>query len=74
LADNGKPVPSIPFVDYAAFIDSQWHDVVLFVCKMLEVYSMSELWGTDIVKFTKLVHKAEQILKDKQKAAMSGRG
>ena len=59
-------------VDYAAFMDSKWNDIVIFVCKMLEVYTVTELWGMDIVRFTGLVHKAEQILKAKKMAAMNG--
>ena len=57
-------------VDFAAFMDSKWNDIVIFVCKMLDVYSVSELWAMDIARFTGLVHKAEQILSDKKKAAM----
>jgi hypothetical protein len=52
-------------------MDSKWNDIVIFVCKMLEVYSVSELWGMDIVRFTGLVHKAEEILIAK-KAEMKG--
>jgi hypothetical protein len=70
MADAGRKVETIPMVDFAAFMDSKWNDMVIFVCKMLEVYSVSELWAMDIVRFTGLVHKAEQILKEKKKAAM----
>ena len=58
-------------VDFAAFMDSKWNDIVIFVCKMLEVYAVSELWAMDIVRFTGLVHKAEEILIAK-KSAMKG--
>ena len=71
MADAGKPVPVIQMVDFAAFMDSKWNDIVIFVCKMLEVYAVSELWAMDIVRFTGLVHKAEEILIAK-KAAMNG--
>jgi len=71
MADAGKPVPVIQMVDFAAFMDSKWNDIVIFVCKMLEVYAVSELWAMDIVRFTGLVHKAEEILIAK-KATMKG--
>jgi hypothetical protein len=57
-------------VDYAAFIDLKWQDIVIFVCKMLEVYTVSELWGMDIVRFQLLVRKAEDILEEKKKQQM----
>ena len=69
MADMGRPVPIIQMVDFAAFMDSKWNDIVIFVCKMLEVYSVSELWGMDIVRFTGLVHKSEEILEAKKAAA-----
>lgn len=55
-------------IDYAAFVDLKWQDIVIFVCKMLEVYTVSELWGMDIVRFQLLVKKAEQILEDRKQA------
>jgi len=69
MADAGKPVPIIQMIDFAAFMDSKWNDIVIFVCKMLEVYAVSELWAMDIVRFTGLVHKAGEILEAKKAAA-----
>jgi len=71
MADNGKQPAPILLVDFAAFMDSKWNDIVIFVCKMLEVYSVSELWAMDIVRFTGLVSKAEQIYAAKKAAAMN---
>lgn len=62
----GRPVPVIQMIDFAAFMDSKWNDIVIFVCKMIEVYSISELWEMDIIRFTQLVHKSEKILMDKK--------
>jgi hypothetical protein len=62
-------VQPIPLIDYAAFIDSRWHDLVLWVCNLLDAYTMTELWRLDIVKFTKLTAKAEGI----QAAKMKGK-
>lgn len=61
MADAGREVKPIPMIDYAAFIDTRWHDVVLWVCKLLESYTMTELWQMDIVRFSKLTAKAESI-------------
>jgi len=61
MADNKRQVEPIPMVDFAAFMDSRWHEIVLWVCKMLETYTMTELWNMEIVRFTSLTHKAEQL-------------
>ncbi len=66
-------VTAIPMVDYAAFIDSKWHEIVIFVCKMLDTYTMTELWSMDVIRFHKLVAKAEQIQSERQKAEMKSR-
>lgn len=71
MADAGRKADPIQMVDYAAFIDMKWNDIVIFVCKMLEVYSVSELWGMDFSRFLRLVKKAEDIL-DQKKAAQGG--
>lgn len=54
-------------IDYAAWMENYWNDLVLSVCKALEVYSMNELWSIDIARFIKLTQKAEQIIKNKMK-------
>lgn len=63
----------IPIIDYCAFIDSQWNKTVLWVCEMIEKYTMSELWQMDIVRFTKLTFEARSIQAEKRKQAMSAR-
>lgn len=54
-------------VDYAAFVDTKWHDTVLWVQRMLESYTMTELWGMEIVRFMKLVQKSAHIQAQRMK-------
>jgi len=74
VAKNGRPVERIPEINYAAFIDSQWHKTVLYVCEMVGKYSMTELWGMDIVRFTKLTFEARSIEGERKKQSMRDRG
>jgi hypothetical protein len=73
MHDAGMPTNPVPLIDYAAFIDSEWHDIILFVCKMLETYTMTELFSLSIIRFMKLTFKAEQIMRDKKKQEMAKR-
>jgi hypothetical protein len=67
------PIEPILEINYAAFIDSQWHKTVLWTCEMIGQYSMTELWSMDIVRFTKLTFEARSIQNEKRKQAMRER-
>jgi hypothetical protein len=67
------PIEPIREIDYAAFIDSQWHKTTIWVCEMIGQYSMSELWSMSIERFTKLTFEARSIQNEKRKQAMRER-
>lgn len=42
-------------------MDNRWHEMVLWVCRTLEAYTMTELWAADISVFMRLVQRAEAL-------------